>query len=267
MQGMWISLNIRCGNKMNDVRCQPKKCPKLRSQNPNVEDKHEVYNGCEIVESRISFKQTAPPSTFKEIGIEDPSRKVIEKILQDALTNPSKKMSKIRKVFRVKNSPEVIEKFEKYRDVVKQKAKKTEHKYPRSLVDGNELLCFYVTTMICQNRRSEPISGPCEHPDCNLCLTISSSFDIKSTKRFGLQLSMSNAALSESIAMISKGKSSKTVVIICRIIAGRIRAVKDRTNEDEYDSIRNYRGFCFNSENLIVKNPNAVLPCFVIVLN
>lgn len=50
---------------MNDVRCQPKKCPKLRSQNPNVEDKHEVYNGCEIVESRISFKQTAPPSTFK----------------------------------------------------------------------------------------------------------------------------------------------------------------------------------------------------------
>lgn len=203
-----------------------------------------------------------------EINTGEPSRKVIEKILQCALPNTkSSKILKIKRVFRVKNSPEVVDNFEKYRDMVKQKAKKTEYRQPRSVVDGNELLCFYVTTMTCHGGQIELFSTPCEHSDCNLCQTISSSFDTKYTKRFGIQLCMSSEALSKSITAVSKGKNTKRVVIICRIIAGRIRAIKDRTSEDDYDSVRNFAGFCFNSEHLIVKNPNAVLPCFFVVLS
>lgn len=176
-------------------------------------------------------------------------------------------MWKIRKVFRVKNSPEVIEKFEKYRDLMKQKALETGNKQqPRSLVDGNELLCFYVTTMTCHSRQSKLFSGLCECSDCNLCRIICSSFDIKYTAMSGIQLCISSEALRESITAVSKGNNSKRAVIICRIIAGRIKGKNDRTNED-YDSIKNYRGFCFKSEHLLVKNPNAVLPCFVLVLN
>ncbi|XP_021740653.1 uncharacterized protein LOC110706953 [Chenopodium quinoa] len=268
MQAMWISLNNSCRNKMNDVICRPKKLSKQRSLDLLEEDKHEheVLIGSKVMESVISYKQTAPSSSFKEIGVGDPSRKVIEKILGDALTNPAKKISKIRNVFRVKNSSEVLEKFEKYRDMVKQKAKETGDKQPRSLVDGNELLCFYVTTMTCHSRQSELISGPCDHSYCNLCRTICSSFDMKYTKRFGVQLCTSSEALRESMKAVLKGKNSKRAVIICRIIAGRIKNTNDRASE-EYDSIRNYRGFCFKSEHLIVKSPNAVLPCFVVVLN
>lgn len=255
MHGMWFSLNNSCKNKMNDVISQPRKLSQQSSQDPDEKDKHD--------QKKIHVR----PSSFKEIGAGDSSRKIIEKILGDALLNPSKKILKIRKIFRVKNSPEVVEKFEKYRDMVKQKAKEAGYKHPRNLVDGNELLCFYVTTMTCHNRQPELASGPCELSDCNLCQIICSRFHIKCTERLGIQLSTSSKALSESIAAVSKGKNSKKAVIICRIIAGRIKSMKDRTSEDEYDSIRNYKGFCFNSEHLIVKNPNALLPCFVVVIN
>ncbi|KAL2932580.1 Thioredoxin reductase 2 mitochondrial [Bienertia sinuspersici] len=266
---MWISFNKICRNKMSEAIFQPKKLNKQRSKDLDKEEKHEneVQIESKFVESFISYKQNAPLCSFKEMGIGDPSTKVIEKILRDTLTNPREKTSKISKVFRVKNSPEVVEKFEKYRDMVKLKAKETEHKHPRSLVDGNELLCFYATSMTCYSRKFEQVSGTCEQLNCNLCQIISSSFDMKYSKKFGIQLSMSGEALHESISAVWKVKNSKRVVILCRIIAGRIRATKDGINEDVYDSIRSYRRFSLNSEHLIVKNPNAVLPCFVIVLN
>lgn len=126
-----------------------------------------------------------------------------EKILGDALIDPINYNLKIGKVFRVKNSHEV---FEKYRDMVKQKAQATEHKHPRSLVGGNELLYFYVTTTTCQSKPPEPISEPYKDSNCKLCQTISLSFDIKYIKRFGIQLSISSDALSHSIATVPKGK-------------------------------------------------------------
>lgn len=169
-------------------------------------------------------------------------------------------------MFRLKNSPEVIENFEKYRDIVKQKAQATEHKHPRSLVDGNELLCFYVTTTTCQTKPPVPISGPCNNSDCKLCRTISFSFDIDYTKRIEIQLCIGDDALSHSISAVPKGKYCRKAVIICRIIAGQMKCRKDCSNGDEYDSVRNNRGFCFNSEHLIVNNLNSILPCFIIVL-
>jgi len=77
-----------------------------------------------------------------ELDVEEPSKKIIEMILAAYLTGPMKKLPEITRVLKVKNSHKVVEKFEKYRDIMKQKAKKREQRYPRSLADGNELLCF-----------------------------------------------------------------------------------------------------------------------------
>lgn len=268
---MW---NINCGNKLSDVICQPQKLTKQRSKEylpvQEAHDKFVVHIASDVVASKASSKQGADqPSSFKELGIGDPSRNVIEKIFGAALISSTKEISKINRVLKVRNSHKVVE-FEKYRNMVKQKAKESEQKHPiRTLVDGNELLCFYVTTMTCYNRKLKwAYSRPCEDSNCNLCRTIGFSFEADYEKRFDIELSMSSEALSERLIMFSRAKKVKRVVIICRIIAGRTRSMEDddKRSEDEFDSIRK-RGFSPNSEYLIVNNPNAVLPCFVVVLN
>ena len=67
--------------------------------------------------------------------------------------DPSKPPWKIKKVLRVKNSIEVLERFEEYREKVMKKAYKQHKRYPRSMIDGNELLLFYGTTMACCSRK------------------------------------------------------------------------------------------------------------------
>ncbi|XP_074294171.1 uncharacterized protein LOC141621974 [Silene latifolia] len=254
MQGMWVSMkeNMDCRNSVNGGVCHPKQ--------------HNIMHQASMGSITSSKRMLIPPSIFTEVGEADLSRKVVEKILGNALTNPTAKIMKIRKVFRVKNSPQVVDTFEAYRGAIKTKAKERDQKHTRSMVDGNELLGFYVTTVTCFSRESRPISAPCEFSDCNLCQLFGFSFDINNTEKPGMQLNINSEALRESIKGQSRGKKSKRAVIICRIIAGRIRSVNDRRSDDEYDSIVK-KGFYLNSQNLIVSNPNAVLPCFVVILN
>jgi len=88
----------------------------------------------------------------------------------------------------------------------------------------------------------------------------------RTQKRFQIELCISSKASQGSVAAVSKRDNVKTAVIICRIMAGRTRSIKYMRSEDEYDSIRN-RGFHPNSEHLILNNPSALLPCFIILLN
>lgn len=65
---------------------------------------------------------------------------------------------------------------------------------------------------------------------------------------------------------------------MCRVIAGRVRRIADDAAADEdaaltsstaaggsYDSVAGYAGVYSNLEELVVFNPRAILPCFVVI--
>lgn len=197
-----------------------------------------------------------------ELNNGDPSRNVIEITFRAASTNPLKQPRKIEKVLRVKNPLEILGRFEKYREMVKKKA----GGHPRSMVDGNELLRFYGTTMTCCSRKPNRVSELCKEPTCGVCRTLQTSFDTECIMKNQIRLSTSSEALSETIIANSKGKNTKRAVIVCRTIAGRVTNMLEGETEQEYDSFGS-EGPHSKLEYLIVRNPGALLPCFVIVFS
>lgn len=197
-----------------------------------------------------------------EIG--DPSRKIIEIIFKKASMDPARPASsRIKSVLRVKNSIQTHKRFEKHREKVKTMAYEGYRKHPRSMVDGNELLKFYGTTMACRSQRSKRVSELCKNPTCRVCRTLQSHFGIEHALSVGIQLSSSSEDFSENAIPFTKMKNMERAVIVCRTIAGSLVNVNNGEC-NEYDSIGNQN---YNSGNVIVCSPSAVLPCFVIVFN
>jgi hypothetical protein len=186
-------------------------------------------------------------------------------IFQRASINPSKPSTKINTVLKVKNSEEIIERFEKYREKVKNKAYKQYKRNPRSMVDGDELLRFYGTTMVCCGGNSKQVSDSCKDPSCGACRIIQSDFDTDYTRRSGVRLSTSSEDLSENMNATTSVKNIKRAAIVCRTIAGSILNVVDGEYGDFY--LVGSEGLLPNFKCLILRNPSAVLPFFVIVFD
>ncbi|XP_065862532.1 uncharacterized protein [Euphorbia lathyris] len=260
MQTMWISLkeNVNCGSKhSNKVLLPGKICVK---ENLNKE----LIRRFRRSFSEVVNKGFHSPFLYSELNIGDPARNITEIIFQRALTNPSNQLTrKIKRVLRVKNSTEVLERFEKYREKVKELAHHRQQKtHPRSTVDGNELMRFYGTTMCCCGERSRRVSELCRDPACRVCRIIQYNFDTDYTRKNGIRLSTNSEELIDKPISSFKAKIERAV-IVCRIIAG---TVVDRIDEvkEGCDSVSS-KSHHPSSESLVVRNPSAVLPCFVIV--
>lgn len=92
---------------------------------------------------------------------------------------------------------------------------------------------------------------------------IQSNFDTEYTKKNGLLLSTHSEELCENMITLLKLKMERAV-IVCRITAGivlnKFNGVKEECNSTGSNALYS------NSESLILGNPSAVLPCFVIML-
>ncbi|KAK0600780.1 hypothetical protein LWI29_018345 [Acer saccharum] len=271
MQAMWLSLkeNVSCRSKVTDVVVgRPQKCGKEQKQYPygkenlDTDEFQQMGNPNPLL--LVLFRPNYPRAQFHKVDVGDPSRNIIETIFQKALINPLKPSRKIKRVLKVKNSVEILERFEKYREKVKKKAYEDYYKrHPRSSVDGNEVLRFYGTVMTC-GERSTQVSELCKDPFCRVCRIIQSNFNTKHLNGNGIRMSRSSEEMCDNIALITKKKKKiKRAVIVCRIIAGLVDD-GEHDHDQECDSFRS-RGLHSNSENLIVRNSCAVLPCFVIV--
>ncbi|KAK6230158.1 hypothetical protein QUC31_001676 [Theobroma cacao] len=267
MQAAWVSLkeNVNCVCKLTDVvsraenYCRRKACDS-RHESLEKELVHQLRNPfCEAL-----FRPNYPKTQFHELSIGDPSRNIIELIFKRASVDPSKPPWKIKRVLRVKSSMDALESFEEYREKVMRKAYEQHKRHPRSVVDGNELLLFYGTTMACCSRKLKQVSELCKDPSCRACRIIHSRFDMEFTRNNGIRLSTSSEEVSDGMVSF-KLKNLKRAVIVCRVIAGRISNTIDGVYE-ECDSIGR-EGPQSNLEYLIVQNPCAVLPCFLIVFN
>ncbi|GLT57564.1 hypothetical protein SLA2020_305300 [Shorea laevis] len=241
MHVIWASLkeNVNCVSKLTDAVARPENCSKkkvcsLEKQNLEKQIIHQME--VERPFREVLFRPNYPRTQFHELKSGDTSRNVVEMIFQRASMEPSKPPKKIKRVLRVKNSVEVVERFEKYREKVMKNAYEKSKRHPRSMVDGNELLLFFGTTMACCSSRN--------------------------SKKNGIQLSTRSEELSDTMVTLQVKKNMRAV-IVCRTIAGRIANTVDGMLE-EYDSIGR-EGLNCSLEYLIVRNPCAVLPCFVIV--
>lgn len=70
-----------------------------------------------------------------------------------------------------------------------------------------------------------------------------------------------------------EGGGGRRAMLVCRVIAGRVRRVAEEAPLEEdgasgggcYDSVAGCAGMYSDLEELVVFNPRAILPCFVVI--
>ncbi|XP_028758459.1 uncharacterized protein LOC114717486 isoform X2 [Neltuma alba] len=255
MNAFWVSLkeNVKCGNKLTDVVIRQQPAVRSGKENRNMNNRDNNDDGhSNPLASQASLVATTPsmdPPKLHELSIGDPSRKIVEMIFHKAWMNTSTPQKKVRTVFKVSISPEMLERFENYREVVKKKACEQNPRHPRSIVDGNELLRFYGTTMRCfQGKSVQKVKYLCNDPSCSVCQTIQFNFDTEFSR-------MSSA----------RAKTERSAVIVCRIIAGT--SVHEVNGQIEGSCSNGVGKMQFSLDKFVDRNPSAILPCFVLVFD
>ncbi|XP_060198089.1 uncharacterized protein LOC132627045 [Lycium barbarum] len=206
-----------------------------------------------------------------ELGPEDTSRNIVEIIFQSSWLNKKTPVCKIDRILKIRNTPRTISRFEEYREAIKAKATNLAKKHPRCIADGNELLRFYCTTFMCSLGLNGS-SNLCTVPNCNVCTLIKNGFKMATTTDHGTKKGILTTATSgkahDNTRVVSNEEDDKRAMLVCRVIAGRVKKNLDGNNSnnlEEYDSIAGAAGVYSNLDELYVFNPKAILPCFVVI--
>lgn len=178
---------------------------------------------------------------------------------------------------KIHNSSKVVARFEEYREATKTKAASSStsgrRRHERCIADGNELLRFHCSTFVC----SLGGGGVCGQEWCGVCGIISRGF---SRKLEGISTMGSSERAHESIPEEMKAEFAfmnvRRAMLLCRVVAGRVALASDANEDKEdggFDSVvvdggsgtRTGTGTHREGEELLVFDPRAVLPCFVII--
>ncbi|KAK8642363.1 hypothetical protein V6N13_011709 [Hibiscus sabdariffa] len=215
-----------------------------------------------------------------ELGPEDSGRNIVEIIFKSSWLKNDNPICKIERILKVHNTERTIQRFEDCRDAVKTRVLNSTRKNPRCAADGNELLRFHCTTLSCSlgARGSSSLCGSI--PGCGVCTIIKQGFQNKggcaaaAAETKGVCTTASSGRAHDSLNCTD----GRRAMLVCRVIAGRVKRVADDApplEEDNsisllassgsYDSLAVYAGVYSNLEELVVFNPRAILPCFVVI--
>ncbi|GLT72524.1 hypothetical protein SLA2020_444510 [Shorea laevis] len=199
----------------------------------------------------------------------DSSRKIVEIICRTSWLKSENHCGRIDRVLKVHNMQKTLARFEEYREMVKNKASKLPKKHPRCIADGNELLRFYGTTVVCSLGLNG--SSLCISEKCCVCRIIRNGFTAKKELKEGVGVfttSTSGRAF-ESIEILEEDPSIRKALIVCRVIAGRVHRplenIQEMAGQTGFDSLAGKVGLYSNIEELYLLNPRALLPCFVVI--
>lgn len=205
----------------------------------------------------------------------DSSRSVVEKICQIGWTESgSEAYKQIEMVLKVHNLEKVVTWFEECREWVKFKASKEPKKCSRCLADGNELMRFYGTTVACSLGMNGTSSGLCNSDNCGACRILTNGFSTKKhlRDRAGIFVSSTSQRALSCVENDARGQSLKMALLVCRVVAGRVRRSLAKVEEEEEeangfecDSLSLKKGEDWVDEELCIINPRALLPCFVVI--
>ncbi|KAK9946947.1 hypothetical protein M0R45_012384 [Rubus argutus] len=227
----------------------------------------EIFPKMESLELHQSIRHAV-----SELGVEDSGRNIVEIIFKSSWLKKDSPICKIERILKVQNTQRTIQRFEDCRDAVKNRALNSTRKNPRCAADGNELLRFHGTSISCTlgARGSSNLCGSV--PGCGVCTTIRHGFQGEVGK--GVRTTASSGRAHDSLHCTD----GRRAMLVCRVIAGRVRRIADDAAADEdaaltcstaaggsYDSVAGYAGVYSNLEELVVFNPRAILPCFVVI--
>ncbi|KAL5722102.1 hypothetical protein ACHQM5_005664 [Ranunculus cassubicifolius] len=197
-----------------------------------------------------------------ELGPEDTSRNIVEIIFQSSWLKKQAPICKIDRILKVQNTQKTITRFEDYRDSIKSKASRHAKKHPRCVADGNELLRFYCTTFICSIGMNGS-SNLCNLvPQCNVCSLIRNGFKVVESE-IGICTTATSGKAHDSVKTISEGE--KRAMLVCRVIAGRVKRKEDNVGVEDFDSVAGPAGMYSELDELYVSNPKSILPCFLVI--
>ncbi|KAF2296754.1 hypothetical protein GH714_001669 [Hevea brasiliensis] len=238
--------------------------PSLRSSICSCPECGEIFVKAENLELHRSVRHAV-----SELGLEDTSKNIVEIIFQSSWLKKEVPVCQIDRILKVHNTQRTISKFEEYRDSIKAKATKLPKKHPRCIADGNELLRFYCTSFACSLGLNGSSNLCNSIPHCNVCSIIKNGFKESTIggvngNRILTTATSGKAHDKAAISEESNGNSDKRAMLVCRVIAGRVKKSVEG-NMEEYDSVAGAEGVYSNLEELYVFNARAILPCFVVI--
>ncbi|CAN6301457.1 unnamed protein product [Urochloa humidicola] len=176
----------------------------------------------------------------------------------------------VRRILRIHHNPRALARFEEYRDAVRARAaRRCGGGEERCVADGNERLRFHCSTMLC----SLGGGGACGSPYCCVCSTLRHGFAGKQADVDGIATYASawaaHASLPGDVEREFAFLQVRRAMLVCRVVAGRVGRGAADDDKVAYDSIVPVRGAtgCGGGDDveLLVFNPRAVFPCFVIL--
>ncbi|XP_051124041.1 uncharacterized protein LOC127246616 [Andrographis paniculata] len=201
-----------------------------------------------------------------EMGPDDTSKNIVEIIFQSSWLRKQSTVCKIDRILKVQNTPKTISRFEEYRDSIKTKASRLQpKKHPRCLADGNELLRFHCTTFMCSLGLNGSSNLCSSIPTCRACSIIKNGFKLSPEHSSKGVLTTATSGKAHDSCRVGMEDEGKRAMLVCRVIAGRVKKNPADGNLEDYDSVGGAAGVYSNLDELYVFNPRAVLPCFVVI--
>uniref|UniRef100_A0A1J3GYR6 C2H2-type domain-containing protein n=1 Tax=Noccaea caerulescens TaxID=107243 RepID=A0A1J3GYR6_NOCCA len=237
----------------------------------------EIFSKINLLEQHIAIKHAV-----SELIDGESSTNIVKIIFKSGWPEHGNKIPEIQRILKIHNSPKILTRFEEYREFVKAKAARSngggrQWDDERCVADGNELLRFYCSTFMC-NLGQNGSSSLCGHQYCSICGIIGSGFSPKldgiATLATGWR---GHVAVPEEVEKEFGFMNVKRAMLVCRVVAGRVGCdlIADDDvdkNDGGYDSLvgqgtGNKSGALLriDDDELLVFNPRAVLPCFMIV--
>ncbi|GAB4852514.1 hypothetical protein Ancab_016728 [Ancistrocladus abbreviatus] len=208
-----------------------------------------------------------------ELGPEDSGRNIVEIIFKSSWLKKDNPICKIERILKIHNTQHTIQRFEDCRDAVKLRALASTKKNPRCAADGNELLRFHCATLNCALGARASSSLCSSVPGCGVCTIIRHGFQ----GNRGVRTTASSGRAHDCLDRTD----GRRAMLVCRVIAGRVLRAADSAVPDSdedgtsvggavarsspYDSVADSAGIYSSLEELVVFNPGAILPCFVVI--
>ncbi|XP_076951937.1 uncharacterized protein LOC143625503 [Bidens hawaiensis] len=199
--------------------------------------------------NRVNLRRSSrPPESYfpalTDLPVGHPSRNIVEIIFHTSWS-PKVFSGRVEMVFKVQNLTRTVTRFEEYRELVKSGVKyrvgSDRPDYERCVADGNEVMRFQCLG---------PTSGGAYEAE---------AWSFPWGKGAALCTFSGSGVAHESAG----GGRGRKAMLVCRVIAGRVR------KRDEFDSGYSgqvgYDSVSGENGELLVFDPCAVLPCFLII--
>ncbi|KAL8088553.1 hypothetical protein AgCh_038367 [Apium graveolens] len=241
----------------------PSRYPNPRSRICGCPECGEIFVNAESLEQHQAVRHAV-----LELSQQDSGRNIVEIIFKSSWLKNDNPFCNIQRILKIRNSKRNIQRFEDCRDAVKLRANANTKKNPRRAADGNELLRFHCTNLTCRlgARGYSCLCGSV--PGCGVCTIIRHGFpgSCFADDESGVRTTASSGRAHDCFG----GTSTCRAMLVCRVIAGKIRMAAEEVSlgvAGGYDSVAGNVGLNSSLEDLYVRNPRAILPCFVVIYN